>query len=1136
MLKNYLPRVVLESLATGRNLRNTLNCVSIFADISGFTNLTESLGSLGDTENEKRGTEEIVTQINEYWSKIVPSLTESGADIIKFAGDALVVIYKVEVRMLEVMNQECTKLKRETANKDPFELVLNCLKRIAVKTCLSLQDDAYTKRHDFSPEFGLSSNSAKKKEELITLMIKYGIGCGTVILQHLGGISDGLMKDGKKEYLLVGEALRQSFQAESTYEGGETAISQTVYHHVTTFKRPSRGLSQFILQNRGEQNEEFKFSCTPCKEDSEGLRYYKVSAPNFLNDELHDVVKRWIDGGLTSASSAPRLSPNKILQYLPAALNPSLGQIGERKPVPPIWVNSLRQVTTLFCDLGLSGDTKQRLFRGDQNALDNLNELFKAIQVLVYLHEGSINKSCMDDKGYTLVIVFGLRPYTKQDISKRGAECSINLLKKLQQSRLNGSNLKPRIGLSTGTVFCGVTGATRVRDGRIEYSIIGGKVNFSAKIMSKIFEGPGAPRHICLDNATALATSPYKVSCNFSYNYSSTMTKGIGKVYPFMYVGNKSQGKLAKLQKGEIMCIISRGHSGRLAIGARYKRCKPTSCINEVVRNFLDGESLYQTPIAVYMYNCPSQMSVIPGVAVNQQDLFSSFALNPHVPAVWLTVMNSTPRALEKRRNIVVSTDPNSWLTYKHQWKPETVLSRNAAPRVTNTDIRKTNYGNGVSNGDPLCLYEFRSKLHEMFSNQLSDKKNVLYILGEPGVSFDLILQSVVADYPLTSMLRISLDYGLKPRERGESLWREIIRKLSNFSKENEEIPSTRGAAKDHIVLSTRESSQPADIVSLERKETTSAYELEKMYKEFKQLLMSIGNSVLIIDCAEALSSFSFKFLKNCLVDIAKSNLKIVLLVMMLPALRTTPYNHRGSANESAEETNISHRRRHNSSLEVTRANLSVLESKIQNYKAVESGVLIEYPEYTKQIIMDLVHAKDVPKNILKFFEKVTGGSLYKIQQLLLDLQHKRVLRLKRTVDYHKLGKSVVHYELKFHDKDRFKIYSNHFEIPGSCELMYSALIGSFGAFAEVLMGVGSLLRSFTKEILFFIVSPGSKDEYNDDWKNLVACGVFKVELGSYVIPDEWLKLSLRRTVLQVQKEFVKAKLVELDKLDWYDD
>ncbi len=63
----------------------------LFADISGFTRLTEQL-ALGDP----RGIEKISTALNDYFGRWINIISQYGGDVVKFAGDGLLAIWPAE--------------------------------------------------------------------------------------------------------------------------------------------------------------------------------------------------------------------------------------------------------------------------------------------------------------------------------------------------------------------------------------------------------------------------------------------------------------------------------------------------------------------------------------------------------------------------------------------------------------------------------------------------------------------------------------------------------------------------------------------------------------------------------------------------------------------------------------------------------------------------------------------------------------------------------------------------------------------------------------------------------------------------------------------------------------------------------
>lgn len=65
-----------------------METVVVFADISGFTNLSERCAKDG-----RAGNESLAFCINRYMEDMVSCLNQYGGDIIKFVGDAMIVMW-----------------------------------------------------------------------------------------------------------------------------------------------------------------------------------------------------------------------------------------------------------------------------------------------------------------------------------------------------------------------------------------------------------------------------------------------------------------------------------------------------------------------------------------------------------------------------------------------------------------------------------------------------------------------------------------------------------------------------------------------------------------------------------------------------------------------------------------------------------------------------------------------------------------------------------------------------------------------------------------------------------------------------------------------------------------------------------
>jgi adenylate cyclase 10 len=157
----------------------------MFADISGFTNLTETLSKLGS-----EGAELTAFAINRYMELLVKTVSKSGGDIFKFAGgirmyaneDAMIVVWPPSTKTDQIQQY--------------LEVGTFC--RMAIQSALEIQA-----RLDDTAIL-----------ENIRLSVKIGFGVGDINIIYVGGVF------GRSEYLATGEPLKQAFQSEHYADRG----------------------------------------------------------------------------------------------------------------------------------------------------------------------------------------------------------------------------------------------------------------------------------------------------------------------------------------------------------------------------------------------------------------------------------------------------------------------------------------------------------------------------------------------------------------------------------------------------------------------------------------------------------------------------------------------------------------------------------------------------------------------------------------------------------------------------------------------------------------------------------------------------------------------------------------------------
>jgi adenylate cyclase len=82
----YLPQDRLRALAKGESLPDLANGSALFADISGFTHLTETLRRL---MGPRRGAEELSKYLDTVYTALINEVEQGGGSVIGFAGDSI---------------------------------------------------------------------------------------------------------------------------------------------------------------------------------------------------------------------------------------------------------------------------------------------------------------------------------------------------------------------------------------------------------------------------------------------------------------------------------------------------------------------------------------------------------------------------------------------------------------------------------------------------------------------------------------------------------------------------------------------------------------------------------------------------------------------------------------------------------------------------------------------------------------------------------------------------------------------------------------------------------------------------------------------------------------------------------------
>ena len=578
ILKHYLPKTVLEFLeqnATDDEVhtpgRSQFEGAVLFADIAGFSKMAETLSFFGNTAKSKLGTEILAERINLFMGPMVTICDKWGGDVSRFAGDAMIAVFP-----------PVKKPPAVTTGKDVTEkeaAVIDACNR-AVGAALAIQNHPYIKGDKFEFYLGKDNKILQNAEatkygkmlpylnkkyaihlhvgeenwiagrkamgkggadnifnkyqaklniykKTVSIRVKIGIGVGGVNFFHLGGVTDNIIEH-RYEFVAVGSALADSYGSEAQCQPGEVVASPKAWSYVADGKGKP-------LKKRKKTTKYFV--------KVEDRKKYAVLVPNEKNSFEELIAKRNMSGLYFSDSKL-----DLLWSYVPISIAPYIGSENQRREV---WLSELRRVTTLFCQLGFSNKYLDSLHDADEDgsAVRRLNSIFSSIEKEVFRYEGTINKFLIDDKGSTLLVVFGLPPFAHDDDADRGVHAAHGILRALSKAGLKGS-----IGVTTGVCFCGVLGN---KIDRREYSVLGECINLSARLMSAVQQKVEEKEAIYIDKPTRLAMRDTALTQEFMKLPNTIQVKGFNNPVEVYRHDYQTSSLIKLVPKGQFMCIVS---------------------------------------------------------------------------------------------------------------------------------------------------------------------------------------------------------------------------------------------------------------------------------------------------------------------------------------------------------------------------------------------------------------------------------------------------------------------------------------------------------------------------------------------------------------------------------------------------
>lgn len=440
------------------------------ADVSGFTALSERYNNTG-----KGGTYRLTVTLNTYLGSLIELIYSHGGDVLKFAGDAFLAVWKTDKR---------------------------CFLSHTIHTVIAC---ALIIQHSYG---------SYETDVKVNLKVKLAISAGNLIFAPIG-------KGIDMNYVIFGLPVLEAKKAESVCSSGEVKVTQTAwghcysrnYDHVVhedghvTIKsilydprekevnKPFQGFGNLLRQVKN------KF---PGIEDSDILWDSEISLN--ISENLRRKEALHIRGTILEVEKKDVGAD--IRKFM---IRPVLTQVDAHQPLE--YLTEMRQVSILFMTLKPRDCPFLQL-------ITIVNNSYQITCDMVYKSMGCVNKIILFDKDVMILVVFGLRGFKHESEAQAALKCAYGIKKAV--STLDGVQ-EVSIGVTTGQVYSGVVGHPLRR----EFTVIGATVNKAARLMCNF------RNKISCDEATFVKS---KMSTNGFTLQPATELKGIiepGKIYEY---------------------------------------------------------------------------------------------------------------------------------------------------------------------------------------------------------------------------------------------------------------------------------------------------------------------------------------------------------------------------------------------------------------------------------------------------------------------------------------------------------------------------------------------------------------------------------------------------------------------------
>lgn len=401
----------------------------MFADVSGFTALSEKLQQKGGSG----GTEELTRVINQFFATMLEILAKSNGQLLKFAGDALLIFFPA------------------TTTDDEAPL--------AIRTGLRMQR---AMRADFQP---IRSERLTEwfGDHNLELTMSIGICRGKLFEAVVGN-------DIQRDHVIQGGLPGAAMRAEEAGERDDVIITadlQVTYADLFETMPVEEGFFR-VVDNFGDDLDDYEFT-VPRRRRGQATAIFDF-AEDYLLDDLQRHLHR-VEG---------------VARFVAWEIVNKLAFRGDE--IEP----ENRLSTIIFMHFSGYADLLEDWGEERLPLLTSiLDRYYTIVQRTIASNGGSLTRSDPYKRGVKMLITFGApvahvddpqrAVTTALELQRQLAEFNARLRDELDENLRRDTFITQRIGITHGMVFAGEVGWRARR----EYTVMGDDVNLAARLMAK---------------------------------------------------------------------------------------------------------------------------------------------------------------------------------------------------------------------------------------------------------------------------------------------------------------------------------------------------------------------------------------------------------------------------------------------------------------------------------------------------------------------------------------------------------------------------------------------------------------------------------------------------------------------------